>query len=36
MCDPILGLFTLTGGVFWILASAWFVGWAADKLGISK
>lgn len=36
MGDFILGLFTITGGLIWILALAWLVGWAADKGGINK
>ncbi len=34
MEDFIFGLFTVTGGVFWILAVAWFAGWAGEKLGL--
>ena len=36
MGEFLIGLFTLTGGIFWILAFAWFVGWAGEKAGISK
>lgn len=32
----IIGLFTITGGIFWILAFAWAVGFIANKMGISK
>jgi hypothetical protein len=34
--DFIIGLFAITGGIFWILAFAWFVGWFAEKQGINK
>ena len=36
MFDFLMGLFTLTGGIFWILAVAWFAGWVGDKAGLSK
>ena len=36
MFDFLMGLFTFTGGLFWILAIAWFAGWAGDKFGLSK
>lgn len=34
MFDFLIGLFTLTGGVVWILAFAFLVGWAGDKAGL--
>jgi hypothetical protein len=36
MNEIIFGIFTITGGIFWILAFAWFVGWAAEKMGVKK
>tara|TARA_R110002020_G_scaffold307136_1_gene522995 strand:- start:18 stop:134 length:117 start_codon:yes stop_codon:yes gene_type:complete len=36
MSEFLIGFFTLTGGMFWILAFAWFVGWVGEKLGVSK
>ncbi len=32
----IIGIFVVTGGVFWILALAWFSGFIFEKFGISK
>jgi len=36
MYDFLISLFTITGGIVWILAFAWFVGWAGDKAGFGK
>jgi len=36
MSDFILGLFTFTGGIFWILVVAWLAGFVGDKLGLNK
>ena len=35
MSELISAIYVLTG-IFWILTFAWFVGWVADKCGISK
>jgi len=31
-----IGLFVVTGGIFWILAFAYLVGYVAEKFGIEK
>ena len=36
MSELIIGIFTLTGGIVWILAVAWLSGVLAEKFGISK
>ena len=36
MCENIFGVFVVMGGILLIFAYAWLVGWAAEKLGISK
>lgn len=36
MPDWLISLFVLTGGLFWILAFAWLVGFLAEKIGITK
>tara|TARA_R110000796_G_C14366025_1_gene413405 strand:- start:306 stop:419 length:114 start_codon:yes stop_codon:yes gene_type:complete len=36
MCENIFGVLVVTGGIFLILAYAWLVGWAAEKIGIRK
>ena len=36
MCENIFRVFVMIGGIFLILAFAWLVGWAAEKMGISK
>lgn len=34
--ETMISIFVVTGGIFWILAFAYFVGWAGEKLGIEK
>jgi hypothetical protein len=36
MMEVIVGIFAVTGGIFWILGFAYFVGWFADKCGVNK
>jgi hypothetical protein len=36
MYEFLLGFFIMTGLVFWLLAFAWFVGWVAEKCGITN
>ena len=36
MWELLIGLFTLTGGLFWMLAVAALVGWVGEKAGLSK
>jgi len=36
MSEFIFGLFTVTGGIFWILTLAWLSGWISHKLGWDK
>jgi len=36
MNECTIGILVITGGVFWILAAAWLVGFIAAKFGINK
>lgn len=34
--ETMLGIFAITGGIFWILVFAFLVGFIAEKFGITK